>query len=264
MEPEQAEAAPELIAPELIAYVFPGWEPRIRPADHRRKWMDQSPESFPYRCLPLKIANSHGWEILSPCGFTALWNGGPLAEDVSVHCVDPVPSPDAPVPLFGQGVLTFHIPAIFRTPPGWDLWISGPPNSMKDGVAPLSGIVETDWSPYTFTMNWRFTRPNHPVHFAADEPICFLFPIERGAAERFRTRIAPIDEADGLRQQFEDWSRSRTAFHQEMALRPPTTPADKWQKHYYRGVDAREQKGPDTHRTRLNLCPFSGPAQKPG
>nr|WP_234844589.1 DUF6065 family protein [Sinorhizobium meliloti] len=23
------------------------------------------------------------------------------------------------------------------------------------------GIIETDWSPYTFTMNWRFTRAGH-------------------------------------------------------------------------------------------------------
>ncbi len=245
--------------PEIVAYVFPGWEPRIRPASQRRGWMDETPESFAYRCLPLQIANSHGWEIVSPVGFTAVWNGGPGAGDVTIICDDQVPSADAPVPLFGQGVVTFHIPAIFRTPPGWDLWISGPPNMAKDGIAPLSGVVETDWSPYTFTMNWRFTRANHPVHFQKDEPICFLFPIQRGTVEQFHSRVAPIEEADGLREQFEAWSASRTAFQAEMALKPAANPSDKWQKQYYRGVDATEHKGTDSHRTKLNLCPFSGP-----
>jgi hypothetical protein len=31
----------------------------------------------PYRCLPLTMANTTGWEILCPFGFTAEWNGGP-------------------------------------------------------------------------------------------------------------------------------------------------------------------------------------------
>ena len=75
--------------------------------------------------LPLRIANEHGWEILSPCGFAASWNGGPLPEDVSIT-VDPGTRPqDRPVALFGQATLTFHIPALFRTPPGWNLWLSG-------------------------------------------------------------------------------------------------------------------------------------------
>jgi hypothetical protein len=28
--------------------------------------MDASPEAFAYRCLPLNIANAHGWGILTP------------------------------------------------------------------------------------------------------------------------------------------------------------------------------------------------------
>ena len=42
---------------------------------------------------------------------------------------------------------------------GWNTFVTGPMNGIKDGIAPLSGVIETDWSPYSFTMNWRFTRP---------------------------------------------------------------------------------------------------------
>src|SRR5579862_1123907 len=102
---------------ELIAYLRSGWAPLIRPAPATRPWMDATPESFAYRCLPLNIANAHGWEILSPYGFEAIWNGGTGPEAVTI-AVDP--GPDAhlvPVSLFGQGVVTFHMEAIFRTPP---------------------------------------------------------------------------------------------------------------------------------------------------
>ena len=61
---------------ELTAYVHPSWAPLIRPAPATRACMDATPGSFAYRCLPLNIANAHGWEVLSPCAFDAVWDGG--------------------------------------------------------------------------------------------------------------------------------------------------------------------------------------------
>ena len=37
----------------------------IRPAPRERKWMDNAYQKYPYRCLPLVVANQYGWEILS-------------------------------------------------------------------------------------------------------------------------------------------------------------------------------------------------------
>src|SRR4051794_39084003 len=197
---------------DLICYTQPGWEPRIRPASPKRDWMEASPERFAYRCLPLAIANAHGWEMLSPCGFEARWNGGPRVEDVEVRLDPGVDLQRAPVALFGQGVITFHIEGILRTPEGWNLWVGGPPNGAKDGIAPLGAVIETDWSPYTFTMNWRFTRANHWIRFEENEPFCFFFPVERGRVAGIEPRIRPLEEEPGLREAFETWSRSRNAF----------------------------------------------------
>jgi hypothetical protein len=245
---------------ELTCYVYPGWRPRIRAASPRRAWMDASPESFAYRCLPLNIANAHGWEVLSPCGFEAIWNGGPGVEDVALR-VDPgTPAHEAPLSLFGQGTLTFHMPGLFRTPPGYNLWVSGPPNVAKDGVAPLGGVIETDWAPYTFTMNWRFTRPQQRVRFEADEPFCFLFPLPRNLLDEVVPRIAPIDEHPELKRQFEQWSRSRDRFQAHVAAHPPATPGAKWQKLYYRGLDADGAPGAADHRSKLRLPEFDGSA----
>ena len=66
---------------ELVCYLHAGWAPLIRPAPATRAWMDATPEAFAYRCLPLNIANAHGWEILSPCGFEAVWDGGSTVAD---------------------------------------------------------------------------------------------------------------------------------------------------------------------------------------
>ncbi|WP_395336129.1 DUF6065 family protein [Novosphingobium sp. BL-8H] len=242
----------------LTCYVYSGWKPRIRAASQTRGWMDATPERFAYRCLPLDIANSHGWEILSPVGFEAEWNGGSAPEDVLIR-------PDAghareslPVALFGAGVLTFHVEGLFRTEPGINLWAGGPPNAAKDGIAPLSGLIETDWSPYSFTMNWRFTRPNHVIRFEENEPFCFLFPIGRTMIEHVVPEIRPIEEAPELKAQFEAWSAGRDAFHARMAADPPSAPADKWQKYYFRGTYSSGARGPADHRTKLRLAEFKG------
>ncbi len=253
---------------DLECFVFPGWEPRIRPASSKRDWMDTAPEAFAYRCLPLAIANAHGWDILSPCDFAVEWNGGAAAGDVVVRPAAGARESDVPVALFGLGIFTIHMQGLFRTPPGWNLYVTGPPNSVKDGVAPLSGIIETDWSPYTFTMNWRLTRPNHVVRFAENEVIAHIFPVARGVVEAVNPRFRPIDDDPALKASFAAWSRSRNAFQQQMRDSPPEKPADKWQKLYYRGLTPDGDGPAREHQAKLRTLEFANaglvaPAPRP-
>lgn len=245
---------------DLKCFVFPGWEPHIRPAAAQRDWMDDAPESFPYRCLPLGIANSHGWELLCPWGFEAEWNGGTAAGDVTIH-PDPGGLPqDRPEALFGLGTFTLHVQGLLRTPPGWNLFVSGPPNVFKDGVAPLTGIIETDWSPYSFTMNWRLTRPHHRVRFEAGEPFAFFFPVQRDAVESFTPAYVPIDDDPVLKAAFVQWSQSRDAFQAHVAQTQPERPADRWQKLYYRGLAPDGTCPVSDHRAKLRVAEFANAA----
>src|SRR5437762_11070709 len=130
-------------------------------------------QKFPYRCLPLVVANQYGWEILSTHHVRASWDGTSKAKGLCVEnlCGD---GPLHCYSHFGEGVLTFQIPFLFKTPDGWNLMVRSPTNSPKDGIAALDGIIETDWAHSTFTMNWRFTRAC-TVEFAIGEPICLFF-----------------------------------------------------------------------------------------
>ena len=242
---------------DLKCYVFPSWKPRIRPASSKRTWMTEAPESYPYRCLPLTIANSHGWEILSPCGFEVEWNGGMAVEDVIVRADPETLAHELPVSLFGVGTFTIHIQGLFRTPAGWNLFAGGPPNGGKDGVVPLAGIIETDWAPYTFTMNWRLTCPNHRVRFEVDEPIAHIFPIERSTIENIEPIFLPIDDDPELKANFEAWSRSREAFQEEVRAHPPAKPADRWQKLYYRGLMPDGHCPVADHQSKLRVPEFA-------
>lgn len=241
---------------ELICYLHPGWEPLIRPAEPTREWMTATQESFAYRCLPLNIANAHGWEVLTPCAFQARWWGGAGTDQVEIKLAEDATPVFKPVSLFGQGILTFHISGLIRTPPGWNLWVGGSPNRPKEWLYPLTGVVETDWAPFTFTMNWRFTRAYRWVEFEAGEPICFFFPIQRGYLNDVSPSFVPMESDPDLLEQFKTWSKSRDAFHARTAQEAPQTSSDKWQKHYYRGVDANDSPGAADHQAKLRLASF--------
>jgi hypothetical protein len=241
---------------DFLCYLHEGWHPLIRPAEPTRPWMDRTPEAFAYRCLPLNIANAHGWEILTPVGFEAYWRGGSSTADVIVRPDVGMPSSSAPVSLFGQGTFTIHVQGLFRTPPGWNLLAGGSPNSAKDGVAALSGVIETDWAPYTFTVNWRFTRRNHWVRFEAGEPICFIQPAQRDALERMNPKFVPLSSNPDAARQFAAWSESRNSFQAKVAEKAPSAPTDQWQKRYYRGLDMDDKPGVPDHRAKLRLKPF--------
>jgi hypothetical protein len=195
---------------ELTAYVIDGHELLIRPAPLERDWMDASDQRFAYRCLPLNIANAHGWEILCPTSFSALWDGRKAADAIRIKCK----SGNAPaISHFGGGILTFHVPCVFRTDPGVDMFATGPINRPKDAIAPLTGIVETDWSPYTFTMNWQFTRAAQRVYFEEGEPFCHVFPVARRELENLDPRIARLSENPELEAEHAAWAAGRFQFN---------------------------------------------------
>ena len=239
----------------LTAYVVDGHKLDIRPAPVERDWMEATNERFAYRCLPLNIANAHGWEVLCPSVFTATWTGGRTLSAVRIEMVSAGPAPA--ISHFGNGTSTFHIPCVFRTEPGFDLMVQGPINRPKDAIAPLCGVIETDWAPYTFTMNWIFTRRGATVRFEQGEPFCHIFPVKRGELELVEPRLQLLSQEPELKRQFDFWTNSRSQFNADLKQPGSDAELERWQKLYYRGVDASGQStSASDHRTRLRLRPF--------
>jgi hypothetical protein len=97
------------------------------------------------------------------------------------------------------------------------------------------------------------------VRFEENEPIASFFPVERGRAEQFVPRIERLEEAPELKAAFEKWSASRNAFQKWVIEANPAAPAEKWQKLYFRGLDADGNPGPADHQAKLRLPPFAFP-----
>ena len=243
------------LKPALIAYRISRWPPlRLTPASSSRSWMASTSEHFANRCLPLLIANQAGWFILNSHALRATWTGG---DDISslkieyLHGFAPYPA----LSHFGHGILTWNIPYLFRTPPGYNLLVRGPANWPKDGVYPLEGIVETDWSVATFTMNWKLTRANFPVTFDVDEPLCMLVPQPRGDLEAFCPEIRTIEDEPELDRYSQQWFLSRQQFLSKLGEPDSEATKHSWQKHYFQGTSPSGLQAPE-HQLKLKLRDF--------
>lgn len=162
---------------------------KIVPNGVKRKWMDET-EGNAYRCVPLNVANSYGWTVLSPIDFTATWDGGKSPSSLKIN-IDPHFKHRIAGSDFGHGILTIMVDFVIRTSKNVSLYVRGVPNQIAVGLQPFDAIVENDWLPFTFTYNFKFTKPGK-LTIKKDQPLFTFFPIERGYIESFETRDVDI------------------------------------------------------------------------
>lgn len=267
---------PQNVEPEIVAYSAWGFGIEVVPAYKRREWMDHAARGFPYACLPMSIANMSGWFVLAPHGCIAKWNGGSAPGDMIVSIPDPPPPPPtsgkggtwskAPPGVqaqsaVGHGILTWTLGYVFRTPPGWNMLCRGPANVVKDGIAPLEGLVESDWTNSSFSMNWKFTRPG-TVSFEKGEPIAMLVPQRRGELEVFRCRKADFSANPELAAGYRTWIESRVSFLDKQRSGDQAALKQRFEKHYMHGTTTEGHPGPQDHQMMRELSRFQEPGDE--
>lgn len=224
----------------LIAYTLDdAAEWPLEPAPLTRDWMEAN-QRFAYRCLPLTMANQAGWIIRSPASFWVR-SVGEKPHQVRFTFAHGDERFAANIRgVFGQHIVTFCLPYLFRTEPGVALRVSGPPNFAIGGACPLEGIVETEWLPFTFTMNWQLT-PYATSSFCEGDPIAFLQPVRLDVIENARPELRRLADEPELAARFAAWQAQREELVETQQSDPTL-----WDAAYTRGAK----------RTRLNLPEF--------
>ncbi len=210
------------------------------PAPSQRPWMLATPGAFANRCMPLHVANQQGWELLSSQTIELMWNGRLGPDGLVVRYPDGDPPLDNNEPVFGNfgnGIASWRIPYIFRTPPGINLLVRGPSNRPRDGVTFLDGSIESDWLPVPVTVNWKLTRPGLVTRIEAGEPFGMIIPYQRTLASEFRPVIRDLtDDPELTAFMAEHTARRRERMEIEKAyLQTDESPRPLWDTSYVRG-----------------------------
>ena len=193
-----------------IYYPHENYRPPVYQSASKRPWMDATGDKHPYRCVPVVRANSHGWEMRLPQDVTVWWDGGDYPEAITFD--DSINDYESGHPLvsnsLGSGVLSFIVYALIKTPKPYNLYVTGAPNSLIRGAVPLTGVVETWWSPYTFTMNWKLRYTDRPVTFPKGFPFVHFFPINSLELEQWTPVYKDIKDHE-YAEEYLEWNTDR-------------------------------------------------------
>jgi len=239
-----------------------GWS--IEPAPTKRPWMDETYQKIAYRCLPLIAANQAGWIVRCPANFFAVWSGKIDNYGVRLtYAPDSAHLTGTALSHFGSGLLTFVLPWLFRTSPGYGLLIRGMTNEVKDNAVALDGVVESDWSPYTFTMSWKIVRAEVPVHFRKGDAVCLLQPFPLDLLERFDCSLESYDSLPpDVQKGFQDFVNRRSSASAVAQQGHYETQRDYFAGRYPDGSAARYATGAGEARAESEAAPSSAPEHR--
>lgn len=137
-----------------------------------------------HSCLPFKIANSIGWDIILPFNFSAT-----LLDDNSIK----VEAEEKYQYLFsdkiGNGILAMQIPYFIECSKDCFIQVRGPINIYKQNLYPLEAFVESDWFHSYMTMNWKIIEKNKQITFNKDESICRIIPYPKNFIQKFKIQF---------------------------------------------------------------------------
>jgi hypothetical protein len=213
------------------------------------------------------MANTSGWNIHCPVGFSVMWNGdarGPGAIRFKFDENEEYWS-NRMIERFGVGTFTMPIPYIFRTRPGIHMSTRGPMNSWKQNAQSLDAIMETDWLPYPFFQTWKLLRPHEWVRFEKGEPYAHLSLIDSNSISNAEFSIEDLTapEWSDLYKEQQAWSDTRVEFQADLhSGDPERIPDDNWQKDYTVGrLNDGSLLPKESHKTsygkrEVSKCPF--------
>ena len=204
-----------------------------------------------YFCLPLTMANQHGFILLAAYDFSVIWNGGESNQDVKVYHNEKDTNHQKISSHFGMGTFTIETPWAIRTPKGVNTLIMNPPNYYIDGIIHMSACVETDNLRRNFTFNLKITRPNFLIEIKKGTPIGYMLPYPRHFIDKYQLKV---DEEVISKQIIENERKTGEFFGKEREEVDPYSNKRGVGKRYMDGIDIYGNKFKD-HQRNLK-CPF--------
>ena len=180
----------------ITAYPLSDHPVPLRVAPDERSWLNSNTTLAADQAF--QTANRQGWELCCPYAFEATWNGGPLPEDIDIQSEAPDDAPAFVQSQLGGGLITFHAGYQLKTAGEQRLWVRGPINRPKDGIAALDCLLDTSIVPCTVTVQWQCTRPHQTIRFEAGEPFGTILTAIQSDMEQATLDVAQLDDDDAL------------------------------------------------------------------
>lgn len=184
-------------------HLAPGYDRKLAPikADKLRDWWEDNnkTQNHAKHCLPLQMANSLGYYILSPGTFIVKWNGD-VHTPAKIEHIEKSShyEVDNHATFGGFTVQAKFIPV--TEDPGDFVMIKGIANERSMPYCCMEAVIEAWWNPGTFGLVFLLNQPGE-----------FLIPIGKPIAQMFiyKGLDHTLNLIDGYPNKYEEWYKKR-------------------------------------------------------
>lgn len=140
----------------------------------KRDWMDKTWESHAYKCFPLNITNSIGYEISPPEDIVFIWDG---VDDTSPDHIKILEGEKYCSTSRGNATLTFVTGIVFETDQNVSMMNMPVPNYFREDFQVFSTIISTSWYRQMMPSVIKLMKENKEVVIKAGEPVATIIPL---------------------------------------------------------------------------------------
>jgi hypothetical protein len=146
----------------------------IKQTSIKRDWMDNTYESHAYRCFPVSIANTLGYEISFPEDISFIWDG--ISDSTGDH-VRILSGEKYAYSGRSNATISFYTGLIFKTSKNITMMHMPVPNFFVDGAQAFTSLISTSFYEDPIPSAWKITKPNEIITIKANQPVATILPI---------------------------------------------------------------------------------------
>jgi hypothetical protein len=146
----------------------------IEPTSLRRDWMDETWQQHAYRCFPLQLGNTIGYQLSLPVDLKFRWNG---VFSESGDNVEVLSGRKYVYTTRGHATISIKTGITFSTPENITMLQIPAPNFFNPDYQAFTTLISTSWYYQEIPSAIRILSFNKDIVIKAGEPYATLIPI---------------------------------------------------------------------------------------
>jgi hypothetical protein len=140
----------------------------------KREWMEQTWEKHAYKCFPVSLANTLGYEISAPVDISFIWDG---ISDTTPDHVKILSGEEYAYSGRSNATVSFITGFVIKSDNNTSFLHMPVPNMFNTSYQTFTTLISTSFLDQEFPSAIRITEPNKVITIKAGEPFATLIPI---------------------------------------------------------------------------------------
>jgi hypothetical protein len=140
----------------------------------KRDWMEKTAEKHAYKCFPVSLANTIGYELSLPVDVTFVWDG---INDSSADHVKVLSGEEFISNSRANATVSFKTGIVIKSDTNISFLHMPVPNMFNDLYQTFTSIISTSFFDQEFPSAIRILKADKAITIKANEPFATLLPI---------------------------------------------------------------------------------------